>query len=158
MRAVIVALVTVLMLALAAVPVRAATLRPFTAVLNGPQEVPPNPSPAFGVAFLTFHDTTAQLCYAISYTALAAPETVAHFHGPAAPGEAAGVLLDISPSPSPLGSPKTGCVGPLDSVQQGYLTDGLLYINIHSETSPGGEIRGQVLRVIGVKYTVEDEG
>ena len=131
-------------------PAAADTLFPFTAVLNGAQETPPVPSPSTGVAFLTFNKTTSDLCYAISYTALGGAETVAHFHS-APPGQPGPIVKDITPSPSPVGSPKNGCVN-LDKAQTKDLKSGLFYINVHSSIAPGGEIRGQVLAVKGTKY------
>jgi hypothetical protein len=139
------------MAALWVAPVAADTLEPFTAVINGAQETPAVASPSQGVAFLTFDKDNSDLCYAISYSALGGTELVAHFHGPAAPGQPAGILHEISPSPSPLGSPKNGCVT-LTKDEAKLLAKGLLYINIHSTLAPGGEIRGQVLPVKGVKY------
>lgn len=132
--------------ALCAAPVAADTLTPFTAVLNGAQETPPVASPSQGVAFLTLNKTISTLCYAISYSPLAGAEIHAHFHGPGSPGVAAGILHNISPSPSPLGSPKNGCVV-LSKDQIKQLKKGLIYINIHSTAAPNGEIRGQVLPV-----------
>lgn len=121
------------------------------ALINAPQETPPIlDSNAQGVAFLTIDIATRELCYSISYSALLGTETVAHFHGPAAPGQSAGAIFDISPNPSPLGSPKSGCVGPLSLTQLGELTSGLWYINIHSDVHGGGEIRGQVVPVLNV--------
>lgn len=119
-------------------------------VMTPSQEVPPVlESNAFGVAFLTFEELTSTLCYSISYTDggldnLASGETAAHFHGPARPGEAAGVQFEISPNPSPTHSPKVGCVGPLDATQRRELLSGLWYINVHSNAFPSGEIRGQI--------------
>jgi hypothetical protein len=159
-RLLTVAAAAILALAISAPPVSAETLVPFIALLNSGQENPPTDSNALGVAFLTFNDETKELCYDISFTSLVAAESVAHFHAPAAPGENAGVVFDISPSPpgpSPLGSPKTGCVGPLDKDQSRDLRQGLFYINIHSVTFPSGEIRGQVLPVRGVRYRIEDD-
>jgi len=155
-----VAMAAVLALAILAPPISAGTLRPFIALLNSGQEVqtPVPNSNALGVAFVTFDDDTKELCYSISFTILVAAETAAHFHAPAAPGENAEVLFPISPSPSPLGSPKTGCVGPLDEQQSSDLKRGLFYINVHSITFPSGEIRGQVLPVRGVNYGTDDEG
>ncbi len=121
----------------------------FVAVLNAGQEVPVGTSGSFGNAHMTFDPTSDQLCYAISYSALGSAEIAAHFHGPAAPGADAGVVADISPppdGPSPLGSPKQGCVT-LDADAAKALKKGLLYINIHSTDEPGGEIRGQVVPV-----------
>ena len=133
---------SILCLAIAAVPLHAQVT--FTALLNSGQENPPTGSNSFGVAFVTL-EPTLMLCYSISYSALVAAETQAHFHSPAKPGENAGVLFPISPSPSQFGSPKVGCVGPLNIPEIIDLLTGKFYINIHSATNPGGEIRGQVL-------------
>ena len=155
-----VAAAAILALAISTPPVSAETLVPFIALLNSGQENPPTSSNALGVAFMTFNDDTRELCYDISFTSLVAAERVAHFHAPAPPGENAGVVFDISPVPSPFGSPKTGCVGPLDKDQSRDLRQGLFYINIHSEPPlgfPSGEIRGQVLPVRGVKYRIDDD-
>ena len=142
-------------LAATTVPATAeARVFPFTALLNAPQEAHLLSS-AQGVATCTFDTETSMLCYAISYQGLVGTEVLAHFHGPAAPGATAGVLYDISPmppGPSPVGSPKIGCVGPLTSDHARFLKKGLLYINIHTTTVNSGEIRGQVFPVKGVRY------
>lgn len=133
----------------------------FFAVLNSNQEIQ-NPKPnsnALGNALMTYTKSDSMLCYSISYTALVAMETAAHFHGPASAGQNASILFPISvvpeggevAEPSPFGSPKSGCVGPLSNTERSDLRKGLLYINIHSEAFPAGEIRGQVLRVKGAK-------
>ncbi len=123
------------------------------AVLEGGQEVPPippSPSSAIGVAYMTFNEGTDLLCYSISFTRLAGAEVSAHFHGPAPAGVNADVLFEITPAISPLGSPKTGCVGPLSEQQQEFLENQLIYINVHSSPAfVGGEIRGQVLPIAG---------
>jgi hypothetical protein len=124
---------------------RADTLLPFTALLNSAQETPPVSSPSQGVALVTYNTTQKLLCYALSYSPLSSPETVAHFHGPGAPTVSAPVVFAITPSPSPIGSPKQGCVGPLTKPQEKELKKGLYYLNIHTTNFPLGEIRGQVL-------------
>src|SRR5262245_60863587 len=125
-------------------PVKADTLEAFTAVINGAQETPPEPSPSQGVGFMTLNTTTSTLCWAISYSALAGTESVAHFHGPGAPGQSANIVVNVTPSPSPVGSPKNGCAV-LDKDTIKNLRKGLLYFNVHSDVAPLGEIRGQVL-------------
>src|SRR5262249_24946548 len=133
------------------VPATADTLFPFTALLNGAQETPPVNSPSQGVGFFTLNKETDALCYAISFSPLGGTELVAHIHGPGAPGQAAPILHNISPSPSPLGSPKHGCVT-LTNDEVGLLKKGLLYANVHSSIATNGEIRGQILPTKGVKY------
>jgi hypothetical protein len=135
----------------AAAPAAADTLLPFTAVLNGAQETPPVASPSQGVAFLTLNKDTSQVCYAISFSPLGGTEILAHFHGPGAPGVAAGILHNISPAPSPFGSPKNGCIT-FSKADIKNLNKGLIYINIHSSIATAGEIRGQVLPTKGVRY------
>jgi len=147
-------------------PAAADTFDPvFIAQLHGAQETPPTQSPSTGVAFLTFNKDNSNLCYAISYTPLAGTEILAHFHGPAMKGDVAGpgvpspILHNITngtpPGPSPVGSPKQGCVVVSDKQQQKDLKNGLWYINVHTTGPPpastSGEIRGQVLP-LKVKY------
>ena len=94
---------------------------------------------------------TNQVCYRLSYSPLAGVETVAHFHIGAAPGVPSSVLVGITPSPSPVGSPKHGCVA-FTKDQVKALKKGLVYLNVHSSIAPAGEIRGQVLPT-KVKFT-----
>ena len=118
------------------------SLKEFIAVINGGQEVPPVNSPFQGVAHMTFDPSTKMLSFSISFDGLTSPEVAAHFHAPARPGIAAGVLF-----PLPAGNPKIGTVGPLTNQEIGWLQQGRFYINIHSANFPPGEIRGQVLRI-----------
>jgi hypothetical protein len=118
-------------------PATAATTT-FIALLNGGQEVPPNTSNASGIAFLTFDGK--QLCFAIT-TTIGAQETAAHIHGPAAPGVTAGILFSLD-----AGRAKNGCwSSPATSVKKA-LKKGRLYLNIHTDEFPNGEIRGQILK------------
>ncbi|MGQ0722141.1 MAG: CHRD domain-containing protein [Candidatus Eiseniibacteriota bacterium] len=111
----------------------------YNAIIDGTQEVPPRPSLGTGLGcFVLNPDNT--LSYNVTFGGLLAPETAAHIHGPAAPGVNAGIIF-----PFALGSPKVGVFGPLNATQLGYLTGGLLYVNIHTSLYPGGEIRGQIL-------------
>jgi hypothetical protein len=70
---------------------------------------------------------------------------MAHFHGPAAAGANAGVLVWISEkgkmeAASPLKGQAT-----LTDAEAADLTAGNLYINIHTAAHKDGEIRGQVI-------------
>src|SRR5262249_62167530 len=59
------------------------------------------------------------------------------------------------PGPSPVGSPKQGCIVISDKQQVKDLKNGLWYINVHTTGPPPasttGEIRGQVLP-LKIKY------
>jgi hypothetical protein len=84
---------------------------------------------------------------------LLSAETSAHIHGPALVGQNAGAIF-----PLPLGSPKVGAVGPLTPAQIADLSNGLWYVNIHTQGFPGGEIRGQILTGPGNCPPVSVEG
>ena len=88
------------------------------------------------------------LHFTINYYDLYGTETASHIHGPAGPGVPAAVLF-----PLPLGTPKIGVVGPLSPTQVGYLNSGLLYVNVHSNYYPGGEIRGQIYSTVPTEET-----
>ena len=144
MRTFVVSMVALVASAVAVVPVAADTQFAFTAVINGAQENPPVQSPSTGVGFFVFDKDNLNLCYRISYTPLTSNEIAAHIHGPAAPGVNAAILHPISPTPSPFGSPKHGCVV-LTKDEAKSLAKGLLYFNVHSTDFPNGESRGQIL-------------
>jgi hypothetical protein len=120
----------------------------YTVRMDGRQEVPANTSPATGSGTLILNagDT---LSYNIPYSGLVAPYTASHIHGPAGPGTNAPVLIPLTNVQNPPGSTTsgtlTGTTPALTAAQMGYLNNNFLYVNIHSQTFPGGEIRGQVL-------------
>lgn len=130
---------TALVLLLVSAPVQADV--GYSATLDGLQEVPPNASPASGTAFLTL-DGLGVLHYSVTYSGLTAPRTAAHFHGPAGMGVNAGVVFGIAGA----GLAADVIVGTwtIDATNLARLNSGLLYLNVHSSTFPGGEIRGQV--------------
>jgi len=99
-------------------------------------------SPGTGFASMTLDDATFLFSWNISWSDLIGTETVMHFHGPALPGENAGVLVNFG-NISGTTSPSIGSTT-LDRVQVPDLLAGLWYINIHTDVFPAGEIRGQV--------------
>ncbi|HEY3025348.1 MAG TPA: PQQ-dependent sugar dehydrogenase [Pyrinomonadaceae bacterium] len=109
----------------------------FIANLNGAQEVPANNSPAIGTAILLLSPDEASARLSLSFSGLTSPETVAHIHGPAGPGVIAPAIF-----PLPQGDLCDFLIT-LSSTDAQNLKNGLLYINVHSNSFPGGEIRGQ---------------
>ena len=109
-----------------------------SATLGGAKEVPPNSSTGSGVAAIKLDGDV--LSWVITYSGMSGPVTDAHFHGPAAAGVNAGVIVPFAGS---LGSPIAGSQK-LTAAQIAGLRSGLWYVNLHSAAFPGGEIRGQV--------------
>ncbi|TWT41068.1 CHRD domain protein [Phycisphaerae bacterium RAS1] len=112
----------------------------FQIVADGLQETPPNASPASGsgVAFLDAGSNTLSIDF--SFSGLLGPQTAAHLHN-APPGTPGGVVV-----PLPNGSPIVGDFILSDSVEAALLA-GNIYVNIHTTVFPGGEIRGQLVKV-----------
>jgi hypothetical protein len=81
------------------------------------------------------------LNYNVVHTGLGGGLTAIHFHGAAGPGVNAGVQVGLTAGSSPI----TGTTSALTAGQIADLTSGLWYLNLHSGTNPGGELRGQVV-------------
>ena len=112
------------------------------ASLDGSQEVPSVDTDGSGSATLEFDPSNNELSWSIEFSNLTGPPSMAHFHGPAESGTNAGVQVNIGDI-SGLDSPMEG-TAELTSEQATMLLDEELYINIHTEENPDGEIRGQV--------------
>jgi hypothetical protein len=133
-------IVSVLALSVAGCTGQPAT-KTFHVDLAGSHEVPPVNSLGSGTADLTFDPATKQLFWKINYSELTSDATAAHIHGPARPGDNAGVLVNLAPGG--MKNPLEGSA-PLADEQVDYLMLGRTYINIHTTQNKGGEIRGQI--------------
>jgi hypothetical protein len=120
----------------------AATQR-YHATMNGKSEVPPTTSTGTGTTSATLDTTSKVLSYSVTFDGLSGPATAAHFHGPAAKGANAGVVVPIG-SANPI-SPVTGSATLTDE-QIKDLRAGRWYVNVHTAANKAGEIRGQMLR------------
>lgn len=113
----------------------------FSATMNAAQEVPPKVSAGTGDMRGTLDTATKTFSYTVTFKGLTGPATMAHFHGPAAPGANAGVEVPLGNNPtSPINGSKV-----LTDVQISDLEAGKWYVNVHTAANPGGEIRGQVV-------------
>jgi hypothetical protein len=115
-----------------------------TVPLTGAEQVPPVTTPATGSADLTYDPATRLLTWSVTFAGLSSAPTMAHFHGPAAAGKNAPVLIWISKQGSPVTSPIKGQVTLTEAQAQQFMA-GQWYVNVHSKDHPGGEIRGQVV-------------
>ena len=125
-----------------AVPAYAIDYTCSVASLDGSQEVPSVSTDGTGSATVTFNSSNNELAWSIEFSGLSGNATLAHFHGPALGGANAGVQVNIG-AISGLSSPMNGSAI-LTAELAADLLDGLMYINIHTASNPGGEIRGQV--------------
>ncbi len=109
-----------------------------SASMSGGSEVPPTTSAGTGMAKVNLSGNS--LTWTVTYSGLTGPVKAGHFHGPAAPGSNAGVVVPFTGS---LDSPISGSAT-LTDAQVADLKAGKWYVNLHTAASPGGEIRGQV--------------
>ena len=124
--------------AMAAGAARAATEK-YEATLSGSQEAPANTTTGTGNVQASLDTGTKTLSYKVTFSGLTGPATMAHFHGPAAPGANAPPVVPIANPTSPSSGMAT-----LTEPQMQDLEAGKWYFNVHTAAHPGGEIRGQV--------------
>ena len=107
--------------------------------LFGSGMVPATQSDAFAEAQFSYDSTAHSLEYYVNYDGVA-PSKV-DLHGPAAANVKAASILDIPLSESPI----SGTVR-LTPEQESELLAGRMYLDIHSQKYPDGEIRGQIVK------------
>ena len=140
----------------------------YTAVLTGAAEAPPNVSPATGTATVTFDFDLVTMRVEADFTGLVGNVTAAHIHGATAVA-GTGTAGVMSQTPTFTGFPTGVTSGSYDhtfdmtlsgSYNATFITNnggtvstamnafvaaldgGKAYLNIHTSTFPGGEIRG----------------
>lgn len=130
-------------LTLVSIAAQAATIT-LKADLKASTEVPPKDSVGKGTLTATLDTGSNELKYHVEFSELTGPVVAAHFHGPAAEGVNAKPQIPIKTSP--IASPIDGSTT-ITPEQAKDLIDGKWYFNLHTTANPGGEIRGQVLKV-----------
>lgn len=124
--------------------------------LAGTNEVPPNASPATGVAIMVIDTDTRAFTLDLTFTGLQSPTTMAHIHN--APAGVNGPVIFGLDNPAtwalvPLGFTSFSTAGaqasptPFPADRLAALLAGETYVNVHTENVPSGEIRGQLLVV-----------
>ena len=97
-----------------------------------------------GTAALTYDPANRHLTWSVTESGLSSDATMAHFHGPAAAGKNAAVVIWISKKGTAPSGTMTG-KATLTRAQAKQFMAGEWYVNVHSKDHPAGEIRGQVM-------------
>lgn len=116
--------------------------RPLSAELTGSSEVPPSGSAAIGVAELTLNQGQGEICVEITSSGYAADEMIVAGHIHEAPaGQNGGVVVNLQ-----VNSPDHSICVEVDSdlVKRIRKSPSDFYINLHSNLTPSGVIRGQL--------------
>jgi hypothetical protein len=145
----------------------------YQAVLTGPNESPPNASPGTGFADVLYDQGLHTLSLNVTFSGLTGPTTASHIHAATAtPGSGTAGVATTTPyfTGFPIGVTAGTYVNTLDltlssSWNASYVTANggttasaeaalaaalaadKAYLNIHSQTFPGGEIRGFLVLV-----------
>jgi CHRD domain-containing protein len=112
--------------------------------LTGEQCVPPVATSGTGEVELTYDPATRLVTWNIPYGGLSSPVTLAHFHGPATPGKGGPVAVWLAERGTPPGNPITG-QATLTPEQAQQFAAGDWYVNVHTQSHPACELRGQVI-------------
>ena len=129
----------------------------FTAQLAGGNEVPPRVTPATGTATLGYDLTTRMFEIGFSFANLTTAPLGAHIHI-APPGVNGPIIVHLTSAlPGGTSGTATTVTGMFTAEQEAALFAGNLYVNVHTPTYPGGEIRGQLLFQNGLRPSVVPE-
>lgn len=123
--------------------------RTFSATLTAEQEAGDVVTDGSGMATVTLRSNGTDLFFEITTSGLTGPVRAAHFHSAPA-GEEGEIVLVLDPfiivaedDVQILGTIQMSDITVDDPLQE--LLAGTLYINLHTDAFPGGEIRGQVV-------------
>ena len=124
----------------------------FYAYLSSAQEVPTNASTATGYARIVVNESALTINYTIVFNGLAGNQTGGHIHAPAAIGANTGVAIGF-PVVGGTSGTITGTIA-INATQIAQIRAHQGYVNVHSASFTGGEIRGQ----LGIKRPVDFDG
>jgi hypothetical protein len=116
----------------------------FKIPLSGAECKPPVEGAGAGSAAVTYNSATQVLTWDLAYGGLSSAATQAHIHAPGAEAGKGVVLFWLSQPGSPPENPLKGNVT-LTGEQPQQFAAGQWWMNLHSQSHPACEIRGQVV-------------
>lgn len=122
-----------------------ALIYPFNLTLSGANENPPNASPGTGNITGTYDDVTKVISFNLTFSGLLGTTTAAHFHAPAGLTANAPVRIGFAGFPTGVTSGNYANSYVLTAQQEGWLMTDSMYVNVHSTSFPGGELRHQMI-------------
>ncbi len=125
----------------------------YSAYLDPSQEVPATASNGHGWGVVRFDASTNGVTLFCYHTGLTSASVAAHIHQGAV-GVNGGVIVGMSP----LAPDTWAGAGTLTPAQATALTTGGMYLNVHTSTFAGGEIRGQVVLSKSTRFTAAMTG
>lgn len=122
----------------------------FEATLNGAQEVPPVTTDATGTGTFLLDKKRRRLVYAVAFAGLSTPFVAAHFHlgAPGVNGPVLEPIEDVQLTADDTAGAATGVWQRLTRAEIKAIRANGVYVNVHSEQFPNGEIRGQVTALL----------
>jgi hypothetical protein len=117
-----------------------------TITMTGAQETPPVTTTATGTIEASYNRLTKTISYSLSFSGLSDSAVAAHIHGLGEAGVLAPVVQTFNNFPRRKAGSYSGSLL-VDGVKikEDDLLANRYYINIHSKTYSGGEIRGQLV-------------
>jgi hypothetical protein len=117
------------------------------------------PSTGYGVSTLWLNNGMDTLHYNVLFTGLTSNVAAAHFHNGEA-AESGPVVKEVMPMGNNISGmwTKNDAMNPLTDAMISELLKGSLYLVVHTDSNPGGELRGQVYRLAREGYIAELNG
>lgn len=113
----------------------------FHALIDGTQARPPNLSNGRGIGRFTLNAAQTELTFDIAFDPWISNERFSHIHVDSAGNNGAdAIVFDL-----PNGNPKQGVMPIEEPLVLQALLDGFLYVNVHTNAFPQGEIAGYLL-------------
>lgn len=113
----------------------------FAANLSADEESAPTESPGIGRVDFSLDRATLRLDWTLTYKDLTSTPTGVHIHGPQTPGGEAGIVLDLAPEGMTSLLQGSAIFNDGDVL---YMIQDRLYVNLHTEKYPAGELRGEI--------------
>jgi hypothetical protein len=117
--------------------------------LQGAQQVPPNGSRATGMVDALIDKSTNMLYLTGSYSGLTKAANNAHIHK-APPNVSGPVIIPVNFSTATAGTLDTARL--ISAADRDSILSGNTYVNVHTDSFPAGEIRGQLTMLSQQRY------